>query len=165
MAAGSGPEIMAGPLIHEVGREAARLIAALQEAAAIEPVWSAASIEELLGSPGCLALIAEATADGMPLGFALVRALAGEAELLSIGVLPEVRRQGLGQALVRAAADRAAGLGAAALHLEVAENNLPALALYRGIGFVETGRRPAYYAAGDGPRRDALLFALALRRP
>ncbi|MGE5145210.1 MAG: GNAT family N-acetyltransferase [Candidatus Eiseniibacteriota bacterium] len=154
---------MIEPIIHEAGREAATLIAALQEAVAIEPVWSVASVAELLASPGCLALVA--AAEGAPIGFAMLRAVAGEAELLSIGVLPEARRRGLGRALVQAVADRAAGLGARVLHLEVADNNAPALGLYRSLGFLETGRRPGYYADGAGPRRDALLFALALGRP
>ena len=165
MAGGCGRDPMTGPIIHEAGREAAALIAALQEAAAIEPVWSVASIAELLAGPGCLALVAEAADDGAPVGFALIRAVAGEAELLSIGVLPELRHRGLGRALVQAAAARCADLGAAALHLEVADNNHPALGLYRSLGFVETGRRPAYYAAGAGPRRDALLLVLSLARP
>ena len=165
MAAGCGRDSVTAPVIHEAGREASALIAALQEASAIEPVWSVASIAELLASPGCAALVAEAADDGAPVGFALIRAVAGEAELLSIGVLPEARRRGIGRTLVQAAAARCAGLGAAALHLEVADNNEPALGLYRVLGFVQTGRRPAYYAAGAGPRRDALLLALALARP
>jgi len=173
MAAGSGREplaadfgrkLMTAPIIHDVGREAAELIAALQLASAIEPAWSVASIAELLATPGCAALVAKAPGAAAPVGFALIRVVAGEAELLSIGVLAEARRQGFGRALVAAAAARAAAGGARALHLEVAEDNRPALGLYRALGFVATGRRPGYYAAGAGPRRDALLLVLALER-
>jgi len=151
-----------GPVIHAVGREAAELVAALQIASAIEPAWSAASIAELLATPGCAAFIALAGAGAPPVGFALIRVVAGEAELLSLGVLPGARRQGLGRALIQTAMARAADGGARTLHLEVAEDNQPALALYRGLGFIATGRRPGYYAAPAGARRDALLLALAL---
>ncbi|HVO16929.1 MAG TPA: GNAT family N-acetyltransferase [Alphaproteobacteria bacterium] len=162
MAAGFARDAMAGPVIRAVGREAAELVAALQIASAIEPPWSAASIVELLSTPGCAAFIALAEAGAPPVGFALIRVVAGEAELLSLGVLPGARRQGLGRALIRTAVARAAEGGARTLHLEVAEDNQPALALYRGLGFVPTGRRPGYYAAPAGARRDALLLALAL---
>jgi ribosomal-protein-alanine N-acetyltransferase len=164
MAAGCGPEAMTAPVIHSVGREAAELVAALQIASAIEPAWSVGSIAELLSTPGCAAFIALAAAGAPPVGFALIRVVAGEAELLSIGVLPGARRQGLARALIRIAMTRAAEGGARTLHLEVAEDNQPALALYRGLGFVPTGRRPGYYAAPAGARRDALLLALTLAR-
>lgn len=147
------------PTIREIGPVGAELIAALM-AATVEPAWSAESVAQLLATPGCSGLVAE-SADG-PVGFALVRVAAGEAELLSLGVLPPTRRRGLGRALVRAAAAFARAAGAAALHLEVAEDNAPALGLYGGLGFRPAGRRPGYYAARDGSRRDALLLALGL---
>ena len=51
--------------------------------------------------------------------------------------------------------------GAESLFLEVAADNAPALALYRGLGMVEIGRRKGYYPASAGagaPRRDALTM-------
>ena len=59
----------------------------------------------------------------------------------------------------------AAARGATRVFLEVAEDNLAARALYERTGFVEAGRRPGYYAAADGGRRDALLLALNLTGP
>ncbi len=85
-------------------------------------------------------------------GLALVRRLGEEAELLDLGVVPEARRQGLGRALLDAALGRLAETGTRVLHLEVAEDNAPARALYAAAGFAETGRRPGYYAHGAAAR-------------
>ena len=105
----------------------------------------------LLAMPGCFAL-AEAE------GLVLARVAADEAELLTIGVLPQARRRGVGLALLRAAAGEAARLGAIRLFLEVATRNAPARALYAQAGLVEVGRRRRYYPDGD----DALVLAMPL---
>ena len=75
---------------------------------------------------------------------------------------PEARRRGLGADLVRAGAEAARARGASTLHLEVAEDNTAALALYRATGFVEAGRRKGYYARPDGSAAAALLLSLKL---
>ena len=50
-------------------------------------------------------------------------------------VVPEARRQGVGKALLLAAADHARDLGAASLSLSTALDNLPAQALYESLGW------------------------------
>ena len=45
-----------------------------------------------------------------------------------------------------------------AMFLEVAEDNQPALALYRRAGFVANGRRQRYYRRGNGGWVDALML-------
>lgn len=109
--------------------------------------WSAQEIETLGQPPGFIV-----SRDG---GFAIGRAVAGEAELLTLAVDPAVRRRGLGRALL---ADFEAGCGAARLFLEVAADNAAAIALYRSAGWGEIGRRPGYYARGQGAV-DAVLMS------
>lgn len=93
-------------------------------------------------------------------GFVLARAAAGEAEILTLAVLPPARRRGLGQALVSGAMALAiVRAQAEAMFLEVAEGNAGALALYRGLGFAEVGRRKRYYPDGA----DALVLRRDLR--
>ena len=117
--------------------------------------WGVASMDEVLRSPGVYAILA---ADGeRAAGLALGRRIADEAELLTLGVAPPFRRQGLGAALVRAVASVVPR--ARTLHLEVAADNPPALTLYRGLGFVPVGRRKGYYRREDGRLVDALTFA------
>jgi ribosomal-protein-alanine N-acetyltransferase len=105
--------------------------------------WSARSIGRLLGTPGAFALVAEA--GGVACGFIIVRVAADEAEILSIGVVPQARRSGTGRKLVSAGAEKALNVGATTLFLEVARENEAARALYAASGFAEAGLRPAYY--------------------
>lgn len=68
--------------------------------------------------------------------------------LYSIVVDPARRGQGLGAVLLADAEAIARAAGAPALSLEVREDNTAAIALYRGRGYVETGRKPGYYDDG-----------------
>jgi ribosomal-protein-alanine N-acetyltransferase len=83
----------------------------------------------------------------------------GEWEIENIVVDSGVRRQGIGAALIRELAVRAKEKGALRFHLEVRASNVPAIALYQKLGFVETTRRRGYY---QNPEEDAILFSLAL---
>lgn len=103
--------------------------------------------------PDVLTLIAEA--DGGPIGFALVafdEAVPGEAELLAIAVAPGWQCRGVGRRLLAAAEERARGraaTGPAALRLTVAEDNLPALRLFREAGYVRDARPAGRYPGGQ----------------
>lgn len=92
-------------------------------------------------------------------GFALIRTIAGEAELLTIAVDPAHRREGIARGLIGLALDTAATRNANTMFLEVAADNSGAIALYDQTGFLRTGLRPAYYACPDGTRLDAVLMA------
>ena len=121
-------------------------------AEAFDAPWVAPSLSALLASPGVFAVEEDD-------GFILIRVVADEAEILTLAVRPEARRQGVGARLVQAAAGRAAGQGAARLFLEVAEDNAAARALYARCGFSEVGRRRGYYPSSGGGRIDALMLA------
>jgi ribosomal-protein-alanine N-acetyltransferase len=91
-------------------------------------------------------------------GFILVRVAADEAEVLTLAVMPSARRGGVGGALLRAATDQVAGMGARMVFLEVSVANVTACRLYARGGFVPAGRRPRYYSDGS----DALVLRLDL---
>jgi tRNA threonylcarbamoyladenosine biosynthesis protein TsaB len=131
----------------------AELLAGLHGATMHRP-WEAFFFEQIIAEPGGFAVVAEA--NEAALGFVLARAVAGEAEILSIGVLPAYRRNGIAARLLREAASRAHALGAATLFLEVDENNHPARRLYEAHGLAMTGRRKGYYSGEGGG--DALLL-------
>ena len=119
-------------------------------AAAFPPreAWGEDAIALQLALPGVFGLIAER--GGMLLG----RSVADEAEVLTLAVIPSLRRQGIGTALLGTAKAHVRALGGKALYLEVAIHNAAALALYRREGFVEVGRRRRYYADAS----DALVL-------
>ena len=125
-------------------------LAALHAEAFSAP-WDARAFADLLAQPGVLLRI---EADG----FILIRVVLDEAEILTLAVRPGARRQGLGRRLVERACVAAKDAGAAILFLEVAEDNAAARVLYARAGFVEIGRRKAYYAGPDGRRIDALVL-------
>jgi ribosomal-protein-alanine N-acetyltransferase len=127
-------------------------VAALAQwhATSFPDAWSAASIRELFAGPGVFAFLASD-------GFILARAAGGEAEILTLAVVPAARRRGIGRALVLSAARHAQGLGAERFFLEVRDGNDPALRLYTGLGFTAAGRRKAYYGAEDAHVLKAIL--------
>lgn len=126
--------------------------------AAFAAGWSEEAFVDLMAAPHTLALGAgEGTSDTLT-GFILLSVVADEAEILTLGVMPDFRRRGLASRLLEQAVVVARAGGARALFLEVSETNAPALGLYRGAGFVETGRRPGYYRSEDGA--DALTMKL-----
>jgi ribosomal-protein-alanine N-acetyltransferase len=118
--------------------------------------WTQRSFSEVLQMPGTGARIA-ALGDE-PVGFAVARVVADEAELLLIGIHPAHRRAGHGRVLLDHMFDSLRMAGAARLFLEVAENNHAATAFYREAGFEPVGRRPNYYES-----EDALVLVKALR--
>jgi ribosomal protein S18 acetylase RimI-like enzyme len=62
------------------------------------------------------------------------------AEVKRMRVHPDVQRRGHGRAVLRRLEARALQLGYHRLVLDTTERQLPAIALYRSEGFVETGR-------------------------
>lgn len=117
--------------------------------------WTEAEFAGFLTDPLC-DLVEE------PGGFALIRSIAGETELLTIAVAPEDRRRGLGRAILNRAIGCARARGTGRIFLEVAADNGAAVRLYDTTGFARIGRRPAYYRKPDGARVDALIMALTL---
>lgn len=125
-------------------------------ASAFEEPWSAGDILRFAEDRGGFAIAAEME-DALA-GFILCRLIVGEAEILTLAVRPQHRRRGVAAALVEAALAAAAPAGAA-MFLEVAADNVGAIALYRRAGFEEIGRRAGYYG-----RRSGSVDALVMRR-
>jgi [ribosomal protein S18]-alanine N-acetyltransferase len=119
--------------------------------------WTRSQCAGILPMHGVALVIARDGETGEPIGFSLSRTVAGESELLLLGVLPNRHRQGIGGRLLEDFMDRARAQGVERVHLEVREGN-PAVDMYRAAGFRPIGRRRNYYHSRDGKRFDALTF-------
>jgi [ribosomal protein S18]-alanine N-acetyltransferase len=141
---------------QQAGLEDAHELAALHAAAFAKP-WSASDLAAFLSRPVCHAIM-------MSNGFVLFDIADGESEILTLAVAGAARRRGVGRALMQAAMAQAEADGAETMSLEVAADNEAALALYRGLGFGEIGRRRRYYQRADG-EMDALVLTCRLPPP
>lgn len=150
--------------ITPAGPAAASVLAALHAAAFDAPWdahWSAESFAGMLAS-GHQAAIAGMQAD-VPVGFVQWRTVAGEAEIISIGVLPQARGSGIGRTLLAHAVTACRAAGAGEILLEVAALNINALQMYTAAGFQLVGRRRDYYIAKNSAQKcDALIMTRRL---
>ena len=108
--------------------------------------WSADDFRELKQS-GCEIIMSEN-------GFIVYRIVLDEAEIITIGVNPEKRRQGIASAMIGIIEKTIKNQGVNKIFLEVAANNIAGQKLYENCGFNRVGLRPKYY---DGI--DAILMS------
>lgn len=110
--------------------------------------WDEAAMATLLGMAGVSVQVADAAEGQDSAGFIMTRTLFDEAEILTFAVVPAARRQGVGRDLLARCVRQVAGAGATTLFLEVADDNQPAMTLYRAAGFTQVGLRRNYYPDG-----------------
>ena len=91
---------------------------------------------------------------GLLVGYICPMQLLDEGHILNVAVDPDLRGSGVGRMLVQQVLDDCRAAGASFVSLEVRESNLPAITLYRKMGFVEMGKRKRYYENGE----DALMM-------
>jgi ribosomal-protein-alanine N-acetyltransferase len=130
-------------------------------ASAFEAPWPPEAFTELMAGPGVFAL---AAVNHEPVGLILMRAIAGEAEVLTLAVEPAHRRKGVARALLEAGLAKAELAGAEAVFLEVAADNPAAIGLYLAAGFEQAGHRGGYYTRPGGQAVDALVLRRTLNR-
>jgi tRNA threonylcarbamoyl adenosine modification protein YeaZ len=122
--------------------------------------WSAAQFAGALSLPGAGALVLEA--DGGMRAFVQYHVVAGEAEINTLCVEPRWRKRGLAQKLLAGLDEVLRIQTVSKIHLDVADDNAAAQALYSKGGFAVAGRRKGYYARGTDAAVDAVLMTRAL---
>ncbi len=108
--------------------------------------WSASDFADLKKS-GCEIIASQN-------GFIVYRCVADEAEIITIGVAPAARRNGIGSAMLCIIEKNIKNQGVKKIFLEVASTNIAGQKLYENNGYKVIGIRPKYY---DGV--DAILMA------
>ena len=125
-----------------------------------EETWNEESICEILKMAGAIGFLIWAK-NTRPQGFILLRVAADEAEIISIGIVPEARQKGLAGILLQEAIKRVLVSNATKMLFEVAENNVAARAFYEKFGFQVVGRRSGYYRQSS-KKLDAIIYSLKL---
>lgn len=124
--------------------------------ASFERGWKAEEIREMMEQEGTKALIYDLA--GSRAGFLLFRMAADECEIIAVAVDQQYQRKGIARKLLDYLPDYLLREHIHTIFLEVAEDNLAAIALYQAAGYEEHGKRKAYYRRWHGRRVDALLF-------
>lgn len=122
--------------------------------------YSKAELRFFLFHPRSISLIAED--EGSIAGFAIVELAADGhrrvGHVVTIDVLAQQRRQGVGRMLMDALRDACIQAGVELMRLEVAVDNDGAITFYKRLGFAETGRIRGFYMG----RLDALQMEMAM---
>src|SRR5712664_2494748 len=112
--------------------------------------------------PGSFTLVAEA--EGSPgsgiLGFIVAETRRTSGHIITIDVVAEARRAGVGSALLRAAEDRLLRAGAVVVALETPVNNAAAIHFYKQKGYFVEKTVAGYYSG----QMDALVMTKELAR-
>ena len=117
--------------------------------------WSKKMLAEELDNQCAAFLVAVEPETEKAVGYAGLLVVADEGYITNVAVAPSCRRQGVAAQLLQVFDNFAKGNHLAFLTLEVRPSNAAAIALYRGFGFREVGRRRNYY---DLPKEDALIL-------
>ena len=121
--------------------------------------------------PGAFTLVAEADgaeagtnggSAGRILGFIVAEAgrktKTKTGHIITLDVVPQTRRSGIGSALLNAAEEQLLQAGAATVELETAVNNMAAIRFYKQMGYFVEKTVPGYYSSG----LDALVMGKEL---
>jgi len=94
-------------------------------------------------------------------GFAIQSISLFETHILNIGIKEEFRKKGLGQDLLDQIIHASQSMGSKKIFLEVRVSNIPAIELYKKLGFKKVSLRKDYYSLPEG-REDALVMSKKL---
>lgn len=156
--------LLLAQLLGKVPMQKAPVIAAETEAKILYAVhkeafpiyWKEKEISDMLLGAGTQAWSVKSDS---PLAMLMTRTQFEQAEILTLAVVPNARRKGLAEKLLLAAHAALAASGVKKIFLEVAQDNVAAMGLYRKLGYVQTGIRPGYYKQPDGSTIDALVMS------
>ena len=110
--------------------------------------------------PGAFTLVAEGERNSV-LGFIVAEARRRSGHIITIDVVAEARRLGVGSALLKSAEEQLMEAGTLAVALETAVNNESAIQFYKDKGYFVEKTVPGYYSG----QLDALVMVKELVQP
>jgi ribosomal-protein-alanine N-acetyltransferase len=117
-----------------------------------EEAFTKAQVAQLLRGYSSIGLIArvEEQIVGFVIGDIYVDGKVLQGHICTIEVLPKFRRQGIGEKLLQEIEEIFRQKMVKASALEVREDNVPAIAFYRKLGYDKIGRLKNYYGSAHG---------------
>ena len=143
--------------IEEAQFDDAKILAKLHEGEFYRS-WTEVEFTSMLGDNKNYFCLIACDGERKIAGFAIIRIIEDESELLTIIVSRKWRKKGVGSALISAIIDYLAMSGVTKFFLEVAPDNKKAINLYRKFAFIEVGERKSYYRAGGRISKNALIM-------
>jgi ribosomal protein S18 acetylase RimI-like enzyme len=140
-----------GALIRDAGRDDARRIARVEQGAFDEDDrFSMRQIQRLIVNPRARVLVAEIEGEVIGWSVTLIRSHRRwrSGRVYSVAVDPAHGGKGVGRDLLARAVSLLEEDGISRIYLEVREENLPAIGLYRSVGFEVLRRLGNYYGPG-----------------
>jgi [ribosomal protein S18]-alanine N-acetyltransferase len=118
--------------------------------------WNTAQFKEEFAGIPTTRFMSVAEAENTIVGYCgvFLPAPGVEADILTVAVLPEYRRQGIAKEFMRQIEEWAREHGASAMMLEVEHTNESAIELYKSLGYMKISVRMDYY----GPGQDAFVM-------
>lgn len=116
--------------------------------------WSYEILKQEIENNNSIYVVAKI--DDSIVGFAGIKIIFDEAELMNIVVKKVNRKQGIGKILLKELVNIMKDSGINKIMLEVNENNNAAIKLYQTFGFEQSGKRKKYYNNID----DAILMEM-----
>ncbi len=118
--------------------------------------WNTAQFKEEFAGIPTTRFMSVAESDNTIVGYCgvFVPAPGVEADILTVAVLPEYRRQGIAKEFMRQIEQWSKERGASAMMLEVEQSNESAIELYKSLGYMKISVRMDYY----GPGKDAFVM-------
>ncbi len=147
-----------GIKIVELKEEHLSMVTALEGLCFAHPI-SEGNLKMLLpGSIGCGFVMVDEDRK-VAAAYGGIITAADEGQILNIATHPDYRRLGYGRMIMDAIVGYSREKNISFITLEVRESNIPAIALYEGMGFYNVGRLKGYY---NTPKEDGLILRLDL---
>lgn len=119
------------------------------ECACFSHPWSKADLESQLSLDTSYFLVA--VCGKKAVGYMGLQIFSGEGYVTNVAVLPDFRRQGIAEMLIKKQLENDMDF----ISLEVRKSNLPAISLYKKLGFETVGIRSHFYTSPD---EDAVIM-------
>ncbi len=132
------------------------VIASEIEKSCLDTAWSEKQIGETLDNENAIYIVA--LCENEICGIGSMYCIAGEGQIMNIAVSAHHRRKGIAEGIMQSLLESATEKNCENITLEVAENNISAISLYKKCGYSVIARRKGFYKGID-----ALIMEISIK--